>query len=219
MKKIGLIFCFVTPLVWAAKDPKEGEIGSAILSPSGIKRIQENIKTLEQNIKDATNNIQICDKNLKVLQGEMDQLLGLEKEHYDLKQKLNEYLDNAQKLLSKNAQEAQKLAKSIRETESVPRAQGENAQRERVLDKLRQDDSDLARWKSDADQKMKRIKDMIHEVHSDLADLNGRKGNVKADISSWNRRRSEYEKLLTDYKRKKSDAELFVKNSNQANKN
>lgn len=217
MKKISLLLvCVVTASAWGAK---EGEVGSAILSPSGVKRIQDNIKTLEQNIKDATNNIQICDKNLKVLQGEIELLAGLEKEHYELKQKLNDYLDNAQKFYSKNAQEVQKLAKSIKEMEAAPRGQGESAQRERVLDKLRQDDSDLARWKSDADQKVKRIKDMIHEVNSDLTDLAGRKNTVKADVSSWNQRKNEYEKLLVDYKRKKGDAELLVKNSNQANRN
>ena len=187
MKNLSLGLSLLTVLSFAASaapEKKESETPVAILSQSGIKRLQENIKTLDQNIKDATNNIQVCDKNLKVLQGEMDQLIGLEKEHHDLKKKLDDYLDTAQKFYQKNAQEGQKLSKAIKEAEAVPRSQGESTQRERILEKLRQDDADLARWKSDADQKVKRIKDMIHEINSDLTDLSARKGTVRADLSS-----------------------------------
>lgn len=210
----GIAAALTMSLPLVAATPAKKDETLPMLSPAGIKRIQENIKTLEQNIRDAQANLQTCDKNLKVLHTEMEQISSLDKEHQELRQKLSAYLDSAHKLMQKNAQEMVKLNKTIKEVESTGgKSEGDLARREKALDRLRQDSSDLDRWKGDAEDKIKRIHEMIREVATGLGDLNSRRNNLKADIDSWNRRKNEYDKLLVHYRQKKAESEAMAKAS------
>lgn len=218
MKKLFAILT-IPALLWAEapstnSKPTEEET-TPKLSPAGQRRIQDNIKVLDQNIKDAQSNLATCDKNLKVLQGEIDELNGLETEHGELKQKLSKYVESAKSQMQKNQQETHKVAKTIKEVEAIPRVEGDNTQRQRLLDKMRQDEIELSRWKGDADAKLKRVNDMFREINTSLGDIAGRKSAIRADITAWNRRKDEYEKLLVHYRQKRAEGEALVKASSK----
>ena len=180
-----------------------------VLSPSGKRRILENLRTLDQNIDAAQGNIASTDKNQAVIKRELEDLSGLEKEHYELRKKFDAFLADAKAQGEKNDKEYDKLVKYKKEIENSPKILPEA--RNKVLQKVGREKADIERWRVDSESKRRRINEMMAEVYGTLNQIKARRVDLFGQLKNWEDKRVEYERLLQQYREKKAEYQKFTK--------
>ena len=212
-------FFSLSPLLFAVENIPEGEpkvqkaepepYTGPVLSPSGKRRILENLRTLDQNIDAAQGNIASTEKNQSVIKRELEDLTGLEKEHFELRKKFDLFLADAKTQGEKNDKEYEKLVKYKKEIENSPKILPEA--RNKVLQKVSREKADIERWRADSETKRRRINEMMAEVYGTLNQIKARRVDLNGQLKGWEDKRMEYERLLQHYREKKAEYQKFAK--------
>jgi len=201
--------CQLTALGEEKKDA-EPEVPPRV-SSAGMKRVRENIKVIEQNTKDTIINLEATDKNVKTIQGELEDLSSLDKEHFELNKRYRDYVAEAEKELAKNQANIKKIEKYEKSMRAAIKGDVTAAQRQ-DLEKAQRDREDRERWIADAKVKMKRVKELQKEIQENVSQIESRRAALKDQLATWTERRKEYQRLLETFRQRKSELEKLAAN-------
>jgi chromosome segregation ATPase len=182
-------------------------VEGASLSAAGLKRIRDNLGIIEQNIKETKENLTATAKNVKTIEQELADLTGIEKEHFDLKQKYLDYIAEAQRQIAKNAQDVQKIDKQVKELKGNSNDPG----RQEVIAKATEDKTTRLKWREDADQKVKRVNELLVGLQDNLGQIQARRNALREQIQSWTEREKQFHQLLEGYQLRKGQLEKIAK--------
>jgi hypothetical protein len=186
------------------------------LSQAGIQRVNKNLLILGQNIHDCDGNLSVTDRNIKTLEQEISDLDKLERDHRDLRGRLQVYLTNAQVKVTKSEVQMRSIATFERqEKESRKKDVYRDPKDPKIAEsesRATHDRNKLIQWQSDADYKVKRVNEMLKELQYNVGEIQGRRDVLKSQLSSWTERRGEFVKLAAAFKSKKSELEKLLEN-------
>jgi chromosome segregation ATPase len=191
------------------KGTGKAEEAAAPLSAAGLKRIRENLGILDQNIKETKDNLTATSKNIKTLEQELADLTGIEKEHFDLRKKYLDYLAEANRQIAKNDQDGQKIDKQLKDLKSS-KSDGDPRQ-QAIIAKANEEKNVRTKWRTDADQKVKRVNELMVGLQDNLGQIQARRNALKEQIQSWTDREKQFHRLLQEYQSKKNQLEKIAK--------
>lgn len=196
---LSLLLCSLT---FADKTPS--------LSPSGKKRLMENLKILDKNLTDVQTNLINCKKNIETAESSIKELSALEQESLVLRSKYKSQVEDTEVQLEKNEKaiaELEKFQKNI--TMSGSEAQQEKQKQD--LEKAQKDMLEREAWKTQAKAKAVKINDWIKTLNQNIKSIDAKKIPLREEMNLWLRKEKEYQKLQADMTNKKSETEALLK--------
>lgn len=181
-----------------------------VVSELGRRRIQENLNLLDNSITDIKQNLASTRHNVKTIQTELSELIGLEKEHLDLRRKYSNYLGFAKTESNKNDNTVRDLAK----WEAQQKAAGDKLNDKQLQERLgaaKREQTERGVWKADAASKTERVQKLIQELDVNLREIRSRKQPLERQLASWTKRQDEYQDLLDKTSRKRRELEALAK--------
>ncbi len=168
-----------------------------LLSEEGKRTLRQNLSIVESNIEKIKQHREKVLINIKMVENELKELSKLESTSLALLSKFKEYLDSAQKRISKNDEFIKKLdeemnkqsrsADNLKVTQNS-RIEGlEIEKRERLL------------WQVDSNSKLAKLKATIQELENSYNELGLYRGPILEQLRSWQNKEKVLTKMLTKY--------------------